>query len=233
MFWWYNLGKEKRNLERKMQQLRLDAQFREFTGKGAARVIRRNGMVPGILYGLQKDNTLLQIDERNLRRIISAEGFESTLINLEIGDTGSEVAIIKEIQRDPVSRKIFHADFMRISLEQEITVNVPVILLGNPLGVRVSNGVQEFAHRELGIRCLPTIIPEHIELDVTDMLIGDLIRVSDIKPEGIEVLDDLETIIITIRPPRVVAVEEPVAEEVAEEPEIITRRRDEETGEVE
>ncbi|MBC8230494.1 50S ribosomal protein L25 [bacterium] len=216
-----------------MQQLRLDAQFREFTGKGAARVIRRNGMVPGILYGLQKDNTLLQIDERNLRRIISAEGFESTLINLEIGDTGSEVAIIKEIQRDPVSREIFHADFMRISLEQEITVNVPVILLGSPLGVRVSNGVQEFAHRELGIRCLPTVIPEHIELDVTDLLIGDLIRVSDIKPEGIEVLDDPETIIITIRPPRVVAVEEPVAEEVAEEPEVITRRRDEETEEVE
>ena len=213
-----------------MQQLRLEAQLREVTGKGAARMTRRNGMVPAILYGLQKDNTLLQIDEKNLYTMMSAEGFESTLINLEIGDIGSEISLVKEIQRDPVSRKILHADFVRISLEKEITVHIPITSLGTPLGVRVSGGVQEFTHRELEIRCLPTAIPEHIELDVTEMLIGDLIRISDINPEGIEILDDLETIIITIRPPRVVVTEEPVAEKAleAEEPEVITRRRDEE-----
>ena len=216
-----------------MQQLRLEAQVREVTGKGAARMIRRNGMVPGILYGLHKDNALLQFDERNLHTIMSAEGFESSLINLEVEGIDSEIAIAKDTQRDPVSRKILHADFMRISLEQEITVPVPITLLGTSLGVRVSGGVQEFAYRELEIRCLPTAIPEHIELDVTEMLIGDLIRVSDINPEGIEILDDPETIIITVRPPRVVVTEEPVVEEVAEaeEPEVITRRRDEEQEE--
>lgn len=213
-----------------MQQLKLKAQLRETTGKGAARVIRRNGMVPGILYGLQKDNTLLQIDERSLHTAMSVEGFESSLIDLEIGDIGSEIAIIKEIQRDPVNRKILHTDFIRISLEQEITVRIPVVSIGNPLGVKVSGGVQEFTHRELEIRCLPTAIPEHIELDVTDMVIGDLIRVSDINPGEIEILDDPETIITTIRPPRLAAVEEAVAEEAAEveEPEVITRRAAEE-----
>ena len=217
-----------------MQQLIVKAQLRETTGKGAARVIRRNGMVPGILYGLQKDNTLFQIDERSLHTAMSVEGFESSLIDLEIGDIGSEIAIIKEIQRDPVNRKILHTDFMRISLEQEITVSIPIVSLGNPLGVRVSGGVQEFTHRELEIRCLPTVIPEHIELDVTDMVIGDLIRVSDINPEEIEILDDPETIIITIRPPRVAAVEKAVAEEAAavEEPEVITRRAAEEEEEI-
>ena len=218
-----------------MQQLRLEAQLREVIGKGAARTVRRNGMVPGILYGLQKDNTLLQIGEKNLHTIMSFEGFESSLINLEIGDAGSEIVLIKEVQRDPVSRKILHAYFMRISLEKEITVHIPITLLGTPLGVRVSGGVQEFAQRELEIRCLPTAIPEHIELDVTEMLIGDLIRISDINPEGIEILDDPETIIMTIRPPRLAAVEAPVAEEKAEaaEPEVITRRRVEEPKETE
>jgi len=218
-----------------MQQLRLEAQLREATGKGSARMIRRNGMVPGILYGLQRDNTLLQIDERNLHAIMGSEGIESSLINLEIGGIGSEIAIIKEVQRDPVNRKILHTDFMRISLEQEITVRIPIVSLGNPLGVRVSGGVQEFTHRELEIRCLPTAIPEHIELDVTDMVIGDFIRVSDINPGDVEILDDPETIIITIRPPRVAAVEEPVAEEAAEveEPEVITRRAAEEEEEIE
>ena len=217
-----------------MQQLRLETQLREATGKGAARTIRRNGMVPGILYGLEKDNTLLQIDEKNLHAIIGTEGFESSLINLEIGSTGSEIAIIKEVQRDPVNRKILHTDFMRISLEQEIAVRIPIVSLGNPLGVRVSGGLQEFAHRELEIRCLPTVIPEHIELDVTDMVIGDFIRVSDIHPGDVEILDDPETIIVTIRPPRVAAVEEPVAEEAAEveEPEVITRRAADEEEEI-
>jgi large subunit ribosomal protein L25 len=212
-----------------MQQLRLEAQSREVTGKGAARMIRRNGMVPGILYGLQQDNRLLQIDERELRTVVNTEGFESSLINLAIGDADSEIAIAKEIQREPISRKILHADFMRISLEQEITVHIPVISIGMPLGVRVSGGLQEFAHRELEIRCLPTVIPEHIELDVTEMVIGDFIRVSDINLEEIEILDDPETIIMTIRPPRLADVEEPVAEEMElEEPEVITQRREEE-----
>ena len=217
-----------------MQQLRLEAQLRETTGKGAARMIRRNGMVPGVLYGLQEDNKLVQIDEVNLRSIVSTEGFESSLINLEIGDMGSETAIVKEIQRDPINRKLLHADFVRISLEHEITVPVPVTAIGTPLGVRVSGGLQEFTQRELEIRCLPTVIPEHVELDVTEMVIGDLIRVSDINPEGIEILDDPETIIMTIRPPRVAVVEEPTAEEAElDEPEVITQRREEPEAEAE
>jgi large subunit ribosomal protein L25 len=217
-----------------MQQLRLEAQLREVTGKGSARMIRRNGMVPGILYGLEKDNALLQIDEKNLYAIMETEGFESSLINLDIDDIGSEIAIIKEVQRNPINREILHTDFMRISLEQEITVRIPIVSLGNPLGVRVSGGVQEFTHRELEIRCLPTAIPDHLELEVTDMVIGDFIRISDINSGDIEILDDPETIIVTIRPPRLAAVEEPVAEaaEEIEEPEVITRRVADEEEEI-
>ena len=214
-----------------MQQARLETQMRGETGKGAARSLRRIGMVPGVLYGLEEPNILLQINERNLQDLLNIDGVENSLINLELGDDASETVMIKEIQRDPVRRNVLHADFVRISLEKEITTRVPITLLGTPIGVRASGGIQEFTHWELEIRCLPTVIPDNIELDVTDMLIGDFIHVSDITPEGIEVSDEPETIIVAIRPPRVVTTEEPVEAAVAEEeaePEVITRRREEE-----
>jgi len=229
-------GVPKFRLERKMQQLRLDAEIREAIGKGGARSTRRAGKVPCILYGLNLDSIPLQVDERQLRILSRTEGLESMLINLDVGTEKTEIVMIKDVQRDPISRRWLHADFLRISLEKEVTTHVLVTLLGTPTGVREDGGVQGFSHRELAIRCLPTAIPEHLELDVSGLAIGDNIRVSDIDIEVFEILDDPETVIVTISPPKVAVVEEEAveeeavleeaAEEEAAEPEVITRRRE-------
>jgi len=219
-----------------MQQLRLSAEIREAVGKGGARATRRAGQVPCVLYGLNLDSIPITIDERQFRSLTRTEGFESSLINLDIGGEEAETVMIRDIQRDPVSRRLLHADFLRISLEKEITTHVILTLLGVPIGVREGGGVQGFSHRELNIKCLPTAIPEHLELDVSGLAIGDNIRVSDINMEDVEIQDDPETVIVTISPPKVL-VTEAVVEEEAEleeeaaeeaEPEVITRRREEE-----
>lgn len=220
-----------------MQQLKLNAEIREAVGKGGARSIRRAGKVPCILYGLELDSIPLQVDERQFRILTRTEGFESSLINLDVGEEETATVMIRDIQRDPISRILLHADFLRISLEKEITTHVLATLLGTPVGVRESGGIQEFSHRELGIRCLPTAIPEHLELDVSGLTIGDNLRVSDINMEHVEILDDPETVIVTISPPKVAVIEAAIDEEEVElegeaeetvEPEVITRRREEE-----
>jgi len=225
-----------------MQQLRLNAEIREAIGKGGARTTRRAGKVPCILYGLSLDSIPLQVDELQFRILTRTEGFESMLINLDVGTEETETVMIKSVQRDPISRRSLHADFLRISLDKEVTTHVLVTLLGTPTGVREDGGIQGFSRRELEIRCLPTAIPEHLELDVSGLAIGDNIRVSDINIEDVEILNDPETVIVTISPPTVVvteevveeevvpeegAAEEDVAEEEAAEPEVITRRREE------
>lgn len=218
-----------------MQQLRLNAEIREAVGKGGARAVRRAGKIPCVLYGLNLDSIPLQIDERQLLILARTEGFESALINLDVGAEEAETVMVRAIQRDPISRRLLHADFLRISLEKEITTHVLLTLLGTPIGVREGGGVQGFSHRDLSIKCLPTAIPEHVELDVSGLVIGDNLRVSDINLEDIEISDDPETVIVTISPPKV-TVTEAVVEEEAEleeeaaeeaEPEVITRRREE------
>lgn len=214
-----------------MKQLRLEVQPRSETGKGAARSVRRSGMIPGVLYGQAKETVSIKIDRRKLRNLLKTEGVETSLINLELPGQEQETTMIKKIQRDPVSREILHTDLLRISLDEEITTTVPIVTIGQPVGVEESGGVEEFPLRELQIRCLPTEIPENIEVDVSELEIGDMIQVSDLKiPEGIEVLDNPETAVAGVRPPTIIE-EEPTAaeeEELILEPEVIGEEEEEE-----
>ncbi len=215
-----------------MQQVKLDAQKREASGKGAARGMRRAGHIPAILYGQKNETIPIRIEERGFKNFLQDYG-ENAFINLEIADHGTENVMVKEIQRDPVSNQLLHTDLLRISMDEPITSAASIILVGSAPGVR-EGGILEFPHRQLTLRCLPTLLPEEIEVDINELEIDDRLSVEDISlPEEIEILDDPNTRIVAIVPPRIE--EELTAEEDAEEeievdedaePEVISRRSD-------
>ena len=215
-----------------MQQVRLEAQKREVSGKGAARGMRRAGHLPGVLYGRKNEVIPIQIDARGFQDFLQNYG-ENAFINLEIADHGTENVMVKEIQRDPVSNQLLHTDLLRISMDEPITSAASIILIGSAPGIQ-EGGILEFPHRQLTVHCLPTLLPEEVEVDISALDIDDRISVTDISlPEGVEILDDPNTRIVAIVPPRI---EEEPEEEVEEgmeveaevdedaEPEVISRR---------
>ena len=217
-----------------MLQERIEVQIREGLGKGAARALRRKGLVPGIVYGHNFGPIPVQVELEEIKRLLHYESIESMLIRMRLNGR-EETVMIKEIQRHPVTYDILHVDFHRVSLTEEVTTRVPVELVGESVGVK-EGGILEFPLRELEIRCLPTEIPEHITVDVSQMKIGDSIRVGDLElKEGVTVLDDPDTVIVLIAAP-VVREEIEEAEEEAEEaeeaePELIGEEKEEEEEE--
>lgn len=207
-----------------MEQARLEVQLRVGKGKGYARETRRTGKVPGVIYGHHQDPIAIQFLESGIRRI-TRHGGENALINLVIADSGNETVMIKEIQTDPLTRKIIHADFMRVSLEERITTHVPITLVGEAPGVG-EGGVLEFPLRELRIECQAGQIPENIEIDISSLKIGDQIRVEDVTiPEGMTIHDDPVTLVVTVASPTVIKEdEEEGAVDLDKEPEVIGRK---------
>ncbi len=215
-----------------MQQVKLEAQKREESGKGAARGMRRAGNLPGVLYGRKNEVIPIQIDARGFQDFLHNYG-ENAFINLEIVDHGTENVMVKEVQRDPVSNQLLHTDLLRISMDEPITSAVPITLIGSAPGIQ-EGGILEFPHRQLTLHCLPTLLPEEIEVDISGLEIDDRLSVDDVSlPEDIEIIDDPNTRIVAVVPPRIE--EEPEEEEGLEEeaaidedaePEVISRRSD-------
>ncbi len=215
-----------------MQQIRLEAQKREASGKGAARGLRRAGHIPAILYGRKNEVIPIRIEERGFRDFLQNYG-ENAFINLEIADHGIESVMVKDIQRDPVSNQLLHTDLLRISMDEPITSSVFITLAGSAPGIR-EGGILEFPHRQLTVHCLPTLLPEELEIDISQLEIDDRLSVEDLSlPEGVEILDDPHTRIVAIVPPRVEEELEAEGEEGVEiedaadedaEPEAISRR---------
>lgn len=214
-----------------MEQTRLEVEIRKGKGKGQARSIRRSGMIPSIIYGHKQDPIMIQIKPRSIRRLLHSGG-ENVLVNMDIKDRGTETVMLKEIQIDPLTKNVMHVDFVRVSLEERITTHVPISLVGISPGVK-EGGILEFLLRELRIECQVGKIPEHIELDISSLNIGDQIRVGDVKlDEDMVIHDDPATTIVVVATPTVMrepSEEEAVTEE--EEPEVITERRKEEEEE--
>jgi len=183
------------------------AQKRNAFGKGAARSLRRAGIIPGVLYGRDQDTMSVQINEQTFKRFLRANG-ENMLIDLNIDEYGTETVLIKELQRHPVKRSLVHADFIRISLDELVIAPVPITLVGSPPGVQ-EGGVMTFLLRQISVTCLPLLIPEEIQVDISEMNIGDTIRVADLAlDEEIENLEDPQLQIVSVVPPIVEA--EPV-----------------------
>ena len=208
----------------------ITAHSREGRGKGAARQARREGRIPGVLYGHGEDSVPLSVDAHELQRLVHAISIENTIVDLDLGLGEPYKVLIRELQRHPFRDEFVHIDFFHVAMDEQIQVEVPIVLIGTPTGVKNKGGVLDHQLRELEVFCLPGSIPEKIELDVSDLDIGDSIHVSDIQLPDVEILTELDRAVVAVLAPTVMEVEE-VAEEALAEPEVIGRGKEAEEGE--
>ena len=211
----------------------ITARSRDSRGKGAARQTRREGRIPGVLYGHGEDSVPLSVDANELHRLVHTISIENTIVDLDLGSGEPYKVLIRELQRHPFRDEFVHIDFFHVAMDEQIQVEVPIVLLGTPTGVKNKGGVLDHQLRELEVFCLPGSIPEKIELEVSHLDIGDSIHVSDIQLPDVEILTDLDRSVVAVLAPTVIEVEE-AAEEAPAEPEVIGRGKEaeeeEETG---
>ncbi len=203
-----------------MELIDLKANIRTTLGNGPARRLRQKGQMPAVLYGPETEPVLLSVNISELEQVLKKSGFGQVLLNLIIqknGETSTRPAMIKELQMHPVSRNFLHVDFYEIYMDRKIRVRVPVVTTGKSQGVELG-GMLQIIRRELEVLCLPLQVPESIEIDITDLDMGDAVHVEDIPQKGdVEFLDDPHFTVVTILSPKIEAVEEPVEEEEVEE----------------
>ena len=203
-----------------MDELFLDAQVREEIGRGKTKGLRDQGFVPAVIYSEGKDALPLKLSHRQLVQLVHQHRIEGVVINVRIKDDKnhkSRPCIIREIQH-----------FNQISLTKKIKVNVPVVTKGEPVGVKLEGGSLEHMLWEIEVECLPTNIPQEIEIDVSTLKLGDSVHIKDIAvPPGAEILNDPEAIILSIAAPMKEEVPaEPVEGEGAQEPEVIKEKKE-------
>jgi large subunit ribosomal protein L25 len=215
-----------------VERSKLEAEYRQDAGKGAVRKLRKEGKIPAIVYGRKEEPISLVIPEAKIKKVLQLHG-ESAIVSLAI--TGKKPktydAIVREVQTHPATGQILHVDFQRISLDEEVRVEVSVVLKGDPRGVKEEGGILEHTLRHLTITCVPAAIPSSIDVDVSELEIGSAVHVKSIIPRypGIAFLDDPESTIAIVVPPAIeVKPEAEVEEEVAAEPELIQKEKKEE-----
>jgi large subunit ribosomal protein L25 len=204
-----------------MERIEMVVQKREPKGKGGARKLRSQGLIPAIFYGPKTESTPLSCDGKELSSVLERGG-QNVLINLTIKGEGSDkktsdhVVMIRDIQVDPRKGLPIHADLYEVSMKETMTVEVPVRLVGKAEGTKVG-GILEQVRREIEIECLPADLPPQIEVDVSHLEIGDSVHVRDISVEKFKILTDEQLTIATVVPPRVEKEVVPEAEAEAEE----------------
>ena len=197
-----------------MEEIFLEVEIREELGKVQVKHLRESGFIPAVVYKEGKESTAIKVSHRQLWGLIHQHRLESVVINLKVKDDKkqkSRACLIKEIQYDPVKGDIVHVDFNQISLDKAIKVNVPVVAKGEPIGIKQEGGSLEHILWEIEVECLPVDIPKNIEVDVSNLKIGDAIHIKDIIfPANIKVMNDPEAIVVSVA--------QPIKEEVAAEP---------------
>lgn len=220
----------------------LEATSRETIGKNEARRTRRSGLVPAVLYGAtadraSQDATPIAVNPKALLKILHSESGANTLISLKLAGAGEARVLVKEYQLDPVTHQVLHADFYRVAMDKVIQVTIPVIVKGEPKGVKQQGGVLEFIRREIEIECLPLDIPEHVEIDVSELMLHQGIRVRDIAADPKwKPMSDPEMMLVHVIMPKAEEVAAPAEAAVAApavpaEPEVIKKGKKEEAEE--
>lgn len=222
------------------KEVGLNAKVRENSTKGQIHELRRKGKLPAVLYGGKEQAVSIVIDQKEFMKALRTEHGENVIISLYLSDSATThskagekpvPAIIKEIQIDPVTRNLLHVDLCRISLKEEIRVNVPIEIYGKAPGVEKRGGIIDHIVHEVSVKCLPTKIPDKIICDVSALEVGETLTIKELKiPKGVEVLDDPQKIVVNIMVPSVVE-EKPAEEAVpieAVEPEVIGKGKKEE-----
>ena len=213
-----------------MERLSINAEKREVQGKGSARSLRREDMIPAVLYREGKAQSI-KLARKELSKLINTISGEQVIVDLHFADGEKKLALLKDYQVDPTSRELLHTDFFEVSLTEAIRVSVHVVTVGEPIGVKRDAGILQYALREVDIQCLPDKIPGKIEYDISKLELGQSVHVSDLKfEEGIKVLTDPGDVIVTVLAQA--AEEAPVAVEAAAvaavEPEVAKKGKKEE-----
>lgn len=162
----------------------LDATVRTTIGKNEARRTRKAGKVPAVVYGAasegaSRDAVSIAVEPKALLKILHSEAGANTLISLKLDGVDTKV-LVKDFQLDPITHQVLHADFYRVAMDRVIQVTIPVLLKGESKGVKVQGGIVEFIRREIEIECLPSDIPEHVDVDITDLMVHQGVRVKDV-----------------------------------------------------
>ena len=195
----------------------LQAQRRDGRGKNEARRLRVSGRIPAVVYGARKDGQVpegvpVAVDPKEVLRILHSESGANTLISLTL-DGGDSRVMVRDYQRDPVTHQLLHADFYQLAMDRAIVVSVPIVVRGEPAGVKVQGGVLDFVTRDIQVQCLPTDIPERIDVDVSELMLHQSIRVRDLvaDPKWKPVTDG-DTMLVHVVMPKVEEVAAPAAD---------------------
>lgn len=215
-----------------MEKILVKADKRPEIGKGSARSLRRQGVLPAVVYGVN-DSTPIKVESRQMTKLITSGVGEHSLITIELNEGGKKASehpvLIKDYQMDPVSDELLHVDFIEVSLEKVVNVTVPLVITKEPAGVKMG-GILEHRLREIEVECLPTQIPDKIEIDAVHIEIGHSLHVSDLTPpEGAKIVSDESEVVLSVSAPKVEE-EAPAeaAEEEAAEPELVKAKGKEE-----
>jgi large subunit ribosomal protein L25 len=219
----------------------IKSETRDALGKNASRRIRRSGSVPAVLYGEGIESVSLILDRKDIIKILKSETGENTLFKLAL-EGGEKDAMIKDVQIDPTTDEILHADLIQIAMDKIIRVMVPLEVTGEAYGVKTEGGFVDFMTREIEVECLPALIPERRVVDITPLRLHQSLKVGDIRlPEGIKLISEPTTVAVLIQVPHEEKVEAKPEEEAAAdaaapaaeaaEPEVIKKERKKEEGE--
>lgn len=214
-----------------MEEIILEAQPRKESGRAKSKDLRGAGFIPAVVYGEGNASQAIKVSRSQLLKLLHQHGLENVVISLSIKDqkeAKNRPCLIKEIQHDPVLDEIIHIDFHEISLTRAIKINVPVAAKGEPVGVKMEGGSLEHILWEVEVECLPTSIPKEIEVEVSQLKMGEAIQVKDLPvPSGVKILTPLEAVVMSVVQPMKEAVPAAAVEgEVAQEPEVIKEKKE-------
>jgi large subunit ribosomal protein L25 len=212
-----------------MASASLSAEARTETGKGVARKLRAAGRVPAVVYGHAREAQALSLQTRELEKLLSSISTGSTVVELSRGGATTKT-LIREVQRHPFKKQILHVDFQELVAGEKVTVEIPLVFVGVPEGVRLSGALLEQILHSIEVLVDPANIPNHIDVDVTNLAMGHSLHVNELSlPAGLEVLTEQDATVCAVVAPRAVVEETPAegAEAVAE-PELIRKTKEEE-----
>ncbi|HEY2384772.1 MAG TPA: 50S ribosomal protein L25 [Terriglobia bacterium] len=222
-----------------MAEIVVSAKTRTERGKNAARRLRREGFVPGVVYGGKDENVAVAVDPKALHKVLRSEAGRNSILKLDIAEAGSTNAILKSWQVDPIRENFLHADFYRIAMDVAIRVTIPIHIVGEARGVKVDAGILEVIMREIEVECLPGDIPERIDVDVTELGLNGALRISDVAaPAKVKILEDADQVVVhvvsvkeeVVAAPGAAAPAEGEAAATAAEPEVAKKGKKEEEG---
>jgi large subunit ribosomal protein L25 len=209
----------------------LNASVRDGVGKGFARRLRAQGKIPVAVYGEGQDPVAVSVNAKEIAQILRSETGHNSIFNLVVGDGAPATVIIKDWYVDPVKGKLLHADLMRLSLTETTRVKVSIETVGEPVGVKRDGAILDLGLREVEVECLPSDIPDHLQLDVSGMLMGDHLTVADLAYDRtkLKMITDEHQVIAGVLASRLTEVAEPTeADATGSEPEVIKKGKGEE-----